>query len=115
MRYRKFCDEMRDHARRKHFELPDCGWHATFHIKMPKSWSKKKKAEMNMKPHQVKPDTSNLLKSLEDALRPDDEKIWEVSASKRWAETGRVYVDLRDMPDEEKVLSKRTSTSQVGR
>lgn len=38
-----------------------------FMIPMPKSWSRKKRAEMAGKPHESKPDLSNLLKALEDA------------------------------------------------
>lgn len=39
-----------------------------FHIPIPKSWSKKKKAEMNHCFHQVKPDIDNLFKAFTDTV-----------------------------------------------
>jgi len=47
---------------------------------------------MNGKPHKQTPDLSNLLKSLEDALRKEDKEIWDVHASKRWGETGLIRI-----------------------
>ena len=63
-----------------------------FIIPMPKSWSKKKKAKMVGKPHQQTPDLDNLIKSL-DAIVPDDCGIWDKSAKKFWAETGRIRLE----------------------
>ena len=51
---------------------------------MPKSWSKKKKAEMDGKPHQSRPDLDNMVKSL-DALVAEDSGIWDLSAKKFWS------------------------------
>lgn len=56
-----------------------------FHIPMPQSWSKKKKAEHNGQPHQSKPDLDNLLKAIMDAIYKDDSHIWKLDAEKRWA------------------------------
>ena len=57
-----------------------------FCLPMPKSWSKKKRSEMNCMPHEAKPDLDNLIKSVLDCLLPDGdsqvhkftgvEKIW---------------------------------------
>lgn len=47
LRYRNFADEVR----LMKVPLPEAGAHIIFHIPMPMSWSKKKKAEMNGKPH----------------------------------------------------------------
>ena len=38
-------------------------YHIQFHFAMADSWSKKKKAEMNGKPMQQKPDNDNLFKA----------------------------------------------------
>lgn len=59
VKYHAFCDEMRAN----HFTLPESGAHLTFVIPMPKSWSKKKRIEMNGKPHQQRPDVDNLIKA----------------------------------------------------
>ena len=41
-----------------------------FWVRMPDSWSKKKKEAMFGKPHQQKPDIDNLQKLLKDAIDP---------------------------------------------
>ncbi|QLN89177.1 RusA family crossover junction endodeoxyribonuclease [Citrobacter freundii] len=80
LRYRAFCDEVR----LKRVELPESGSHVTFILPMPASWSKKKQAEFNGKPHQVKPDFDNMIKALMDAIYENDAHIWDVRASKAW-------------------------------
>lgn len=67
----------------------------TFYIEMPKSWSKKKKAMMNGKPHLSKPDQGNLQKALEDAVyyKRDDSHIWSVWVEKRWSETPHIAIE----------------------
>ena len=59
---------------------------------MPKSWSKVKKDRMRGQPHQQTPDYSNCLKALEDALHPDDKKIWFVDGKQRWADEGAIVI-----------------------
>jgi len=53
-------------------------------LPMPKSWSKKKREEMNFQPHQQKPDIDNIIKSVQDILMKEDSTIYEVCAVKRW-------------------------------
>lgn len=88
LRYRAFCDEVR----LTRISLPDCGWHVTFVLPMPASWSKKKKAEMSGKPHQQKPDADNLLKALMDAIYDEDCAVWDVRVTKLWGETGLINI-----------------------
>lgn len=66
----------------------------TFHIPMSPSWSKKKRAELEGKPHQQKPDIDNLLKAWMDCLYRNDAVIWKVSASKLWSVKGCIEVRL---------------------
>lgn len=73
------------------YTIPACGLSLQFHLKMPDSWSKKKRGEMNGKPHQQKPDIDNLVKGVLDALCEDDEYIWHLgSMAKFWAEEGKI-------------------------
>lgn len=85
MRYRAFCDELRDHMRPAHLD----NW-LTFHIPMPASWSQKKRAAMAGRRHQQKPDIDNLVKAVFDALLKDDSGVSEIHARKLWASTGAI-------------------------
>ena len=63
-----------------------------FLIPMPKSWSKKKKAQMNGLPCKVRPDTDNLMKAIKDTFCKEDSHIWREIAEKRWAYLGSVII-----------------------
>lgn len=63
-----------------------------FEIKMPDSWSLKKKHAMNGEPHQQKPDIDNLIKGLFDAVLKEDKQIYKVTAKKRWATEGSIII-----------------------
>jgi Holliday junction resolvase RusA-like endonuclease len=88
-RYRAFKDQV---ALNK-IELSECGARVLFLIPMPKSWSKKKKGEMIGKPHKQKPDLDNLIKALGDAVYKDDSVIWNITATKRWWDTGMISIE----------------------
>ena len=66
-----------------------------FHIPMPMSWSKKKKALMLGKPHQQRPDTDNICKGVMDSLLEEDCKVWHLEAKKYWAEEGHMLIENR--------------------
>lgn len=63
-----------------------------FNIPMPRTWSEKKRLEMNDRPHQQKPDIDNLIKGLFDAIHEEDCHIWGVHAEKRWAKVGSIKI-----------------------
>lgn len=88
MRYWAFCDEIRDAG----CTLPEFGAHVTFHMPMPKSWSKKKKREMLGQPHKQRPDWDNLAKALQDAVMPEDSVVWNMQVTKVWAEKGGIEI-----------------------
>jgi Holliday junction resolvase RusA-like endonuclease len=69
-----------------------------FGIPMPKSWSKKKRAQMDGKPHQQKPDIDNLLKAFMDPLG-GDEHVWRIQAEKVWT-SGEGFIAYQPHPDE---------------
>lgn len=88
LRYRAFCDEVRLHK----VQLPEDGFHVTFILPMPSSWSKKKRQQFDGQPHQSKPDMDNLMKALMDAIYEDDAHIWDGRITKRWGETGQIII-----------------------
>ena len=69
--------------------------HLIFHLPMPNSWSKKKKALMNGTPHQQKPDIDNLIKSFLDSLLTSDAHIYDIRASKFWGD--KRSIEIRDL------------------
>ena len=96
--YHAFCDELRLllplPMRRPMLDQAIHELDLTFHIPMSASWSKKKRAELEGKPHQQKPDIDNLLKAWMDCLYRNDQVIWKVSVSKLWSVKGAIEVRL---------------------
>lgn len=94
VRYHAYCDLLREEWRQlTKLEVPE-NLFIIFTIPMPISWSKKKKVEMNGKPHQQRPDIDNLCKAFMDALCDDDSYIHELHAYKVWGEEGSIQVSL---------------------
>lgn len=89
-RYFKFCNDLRLLA--NGWQPPVAGAHIIFHLPMPKSWSDSKRKRMAGKPHQQRPDLSNLLKAVEDALFDEDSVIWDYHLTKRWADDGDIVI-----------------------
>ena len=58
----------------------------SFHVPMPKSWPKWKKAQMHNEPHQQRPDLDNYLKAWKDSVYEEDAVVWKVKASKLWTD-----------------------------
>ncbi len=88
LRYFAFKDEVRLKG-----VVYEYGKAITFHMPMPKSWSKKKKAEMDGKPHKQRPDIDNMIKSLFDSLYDEDAHIWWVGETKKlWAYEGSIEI-----------------------
>jgi len=72
--------------------MPESSSHVTFVLPMPKSCSKKKRAEMNGQPHQGEPDFAKLMKSLMDAIFEDDTHIWDSRITKLWGDNGEIII-----------------------
>jgi len=89
MRYRAFADQMRAAK----CELKD-GDAVVFVIAMPDSWSQKKRAQHDGRPHRSKPDLDNLLGGLMDAIMPDsDSHISHLAGlSKMWGKNGSITI-----------------------
>ena len=90
MAYRAWADTARAAAKQAGFvprNGPIC-LQANFFLPVPASLSAKKAAALAGQVHLTKPDLSNLLKSLEDALFPQDQAICEVHVFKFYNDGG---------------------------
>lgn len=77
-----------------YYEVPAKLQNLTFILPMPKSWSKKKKAEMNNTPHQSKPDLDNLIKAFKDCLCDNDSYVHTYNNIKKiWGYEGAIELD----------------------
>lgn len=92
IRYWQYKAELEDLARSSGYVMGDT-LNLRFYLSMPKSWSKRKRLEMNGKPHQVKPDTDNLLKAFQDCLSNEDSNVWKIQAEKYWSENGSIEIN----------------------
>jgi Holliday junction resolvase RusA-like endonuclease len=93
LRYREYCDALRQ----KYQEGPELAGavvHMRFGFAPPKSWSKKRVAQMLGVPHRQKPDIDNLVKGVLDALFVDDSGVHRISASKFWAVEAHVAITV---------------------
>ena len=72
------------------------GYTLTFGLPMPKSWSKKKRLEMDGQPHTQTPDIDNLCKALLDALYASDSGIHELALKKVWSTNGFILFEVED-------------------
>lgn len=92
--YRAFCDMLWVQARNAGYILDNkIPLSICFTIQMPKSWTKKKKLEMNGKAHTQTPDTDNLIKAFKDALAKQDSHIWSYGGMKKiWGREPKITV-----------------------
>lgn len=97
VKYRDYKDSIKDAVIEKKINPDDYGClDMVFCVPMPKSWSKKKKQEYYMKPHQQRPDVDNLAKSVMDSLYEDDSAVHAITAYKIWSFLPRVQIGFRN-------------------
>lgn len=67
-------------------------------FEMPKSWSKRKRAEMHGAFHTQKPDSDNVTKAVKDGLTGlayhDDCQVADERTVKRWSHYGETFVQI---------------------
>ena len=64
-----------------------------FCVPMPKSWSKKKKAMMNLQAHLPTPDLDNFVKAYKDCLLKQDSAVWRYGDIKKvWSYEGAIII-----------------------
>lgn len=88
MRYRAYADEVRLKIK----SMPTHGYHITFMLPMPKSWSGLKRQRMAGTRHTQRPDKDNLEKALLDALFEDDSCVWDGRVTKLWGYVGQIII-----------------------
>lgn len=91
LRYRGIVNDIRKEALESGYKLPDA-FNVIIYMPMPKSWSGKKKEQMVLEPHQSKPDIDNLLKTVLDALKSDDQTVYDVRVTKVWGYLGHFTI-----------------------
>lgn len=92
LKYFAYRELLQINARVQQFTLSE-QFFVLFQYKMPKSWSKKKKAEHLGKPMKNHKDLDNSIKAIADALLPEgDQHIWYIIAKKVWGDHGKIVV-----------------------
>ena len=100
-RYRDIATEMREQANEQCY-TPYPSIKAIIGIKMPKSWTKKKKREMLGKPHQQRPDVDNITKAIMDILCKEDSFIYHIDIKKFWSEESIVLLENKGNGEEDR-------------
>lgn len=70
-----------------------------FNMPIPKSWSKKKRAEMCGRPHLSVPDTDNLIKAVMDGMSAcweNDRIVYDIRGLKRYAEDPGILIEIME-------------------
>lgn len=89
LRYWAYKEELQLKCKAQNVELGE-ELHVDFLIKMPKTWSKKKKEKMYLSPHKQTPDVDNLTKALMDCLLKNDSHVWSLKIRKFWHDHGAI-------------------------
>lgn len=91
-KYWKFKDNIKAQAKRQGFKLGQA-YKVTFYLPLPKSMSMKRKEAFLNKPHKIRPDLDNMIKSLNDCLLEEDGAVYYVTAQKKWGVGGKIIVE----------------------
>jgi len=95
IRYWKYKADLESLTRNVGYRIDGSLCNVVFVLPMAKSWSKKKKAEHEGKPHQNKPDLDNLIKAFQDCLCKEDSYIHTIDNVKKvWGYEGAIILDL---------------------
>lgn len=95
LRYRDYCDRIREAAPTSLKSADVYAVMVTAYIAMAASWSKRKQAEHNGTPHRLKPDWDNIGKAICDALFEDDAMISDGRTRKFWCPDGQQRTEIK--------------------
>lgn len=93
-RYNQYKQDLSALSKQKGFTFPCQGAHVKFFVPVPRSWSKKKKAQYHLKLHLGKPDVDNMLKAVLDSLFSEDKHIADVRVTKFWVDFEAGWIDV---------------------
>ena len=88
VKYREF----KDSCRIAHVAVPDVGATVLFCLPIPKSYSKKVRAEYECMRHAQTPDIDNLIKALMDSVKTQDKQVSSIHAYKVWSSNPGFFV-----------------------
>lgn len=92
VRYFDYCNKLKWLAGQNGYILTE-SLSLKFVIPMPKSWSQKKRLEMDGQGHTQTPDLDNLIKGFKDALAKNDSYVYEYDfMRKEWGEFGSIEI-----------------------
>ena len=91
LRYWACKDQIVLAAKKQKFKLGN-SFSVIFYVGMPKSWSKKKKTELNGEYNIQRPDLDNFCKALMDSLLSEDSGVYHFCATKKWAHENKIIV-----------------------
>jgi len=91
-RYWLFKDAINKQAKKQNFQLGKA-YKVTFVVALPKSMSMKRKQALTGKPHMLRPDLDNMIKSLNDCLMKEDSSVHYLVARKIWGIGGKIIVE----------------------
>jgi Holliday junction resolvase RusA-like endonuclease len=89
--YWNFKDCLNKEAKSKNFTLSN-KIQLEFYFKPVQSLSDKKKKTLINKPHQVKPDLDNCIKSVLDCLCQTDQTIYSITATKQYSNENKIII-----------------------
>lgn len=95
LRYRDFCDRIREATPNRVFEADVYAIDIVAYIAMPDSWSEKKKKEHDDRMHRTKPDWDNIGKAICDAIFKDDSIIGSGRCRKYWCRDGQQRTEIK--------------------
>lgn len=94
LRYWEWCDRFRALLKEHELTMNPGVLNATFIVKMPNSWSKKKKAYYLDQPHEQRPDVDNMVKAVLDASFKKDEGVHTLRVNKIWGTEAKIIIRL---------------------
>ena len=82
-------------------------------VKMPKSWTKKKKAEHKGTYHTQTPDSDNYAKAIMDSLNgyyyADDAQVSVMTVVKKWGDNGSIQVKIEELDQVDRVHENQST------